>query len=340
MRIVEYTSQNCPLAVELALSFAGRLASDLGAKVTIAPGSRTERRAMSPSLEGVSTLSHFLDAGKISWSDEPSGEGGLAALLRGADVVLADGMAHRAFPDAGEAIWALVSMRSDAAGEHLDSEFTLSAACGLLDLIGDPERRPLRLGGRQLAYAGGLSAYMGFTAALCARKAGSRTGLVRVNLADVGVWLNWKSVAMSTWGARSASRLGHAAEWRTVRCSDGWTAVVYLEADWPILRDLIDDPRLRDPRFDDRSVRRANAALITGAIEDFFIGLSREQLRDLALEKRIPLGPVWSPAELEHDPQYVARDFLRRVQVGGVAVLRPSAPVIWNGQRFAAGAAS
>lgn len=337
IHIVEAPSPDCPLAVALSLAFAGRLAADLGAKVTVVgAAAQMQRRAILPAVQRASALSQFLDAGKTDWSAQPHVDADLGALLGAADVILCDPPAHLASGRLAEqAIWTLVSTRPDA-DAGFDSEFTLLAASGLLDLVGDPARRPLRLGGHQLAYAAGLSIYSGFLAALCGRKAGVQTGLVRVNLADVGVWLNWKSVAMSTWSTREATRLGDDAEWRTVRCADGWTAVVYLEADWPVLRDMINDPRLADPRFDDRSVRRANAALITGVVEEYFSRLTRTELRQIALDNRIPLGPVWSPAELEHDPQYLQRDFLHRVSVEGGDVLRPRAPVVWNGQRFGA----
>ncbi len=314
------------------MAFAGRLATDLGADVTIVDGAAwSRRRVVEPLLDGVGTSSHFLDAGKTVVAADRA-----QATLDAADIVLTDA----ATPLKGEAIWTVVSLRPADTGAHHDSEFTLLAACGLLDLVGDPAREPLRLGGHQLAYAGGLAAYLGFSAALCARDAGKPTGAVRVNLADVAVWLNWKSVASADWGTRLPTRLGEAAEWRTVRCADGWVALVYLEADWPVLRELVGDARLADPAFDNRTKRRANAAFIAGIVETFFEGLTRSELRDMALQKRLPLGAVWSPAELEQDPQYKARGFLSRSQRHGVPVLRPAAPVIWNGQRFGIEAAA
>jgi crotonobetainyl-CoA:carnitine CoA-transferase CaiB-like acyl-CoA transferase len=120
-------------------------------------------------------------------------------------------------------------------------------------------------------------------------------------------------------------------------CSDGWVALVYLEADWPVLRDVIDDPRLREPRFSERAERRKNAGYINAIIEQAFTHLTRAQVRDLALEKRLPLGPVWSPAELASDPQNVAREFLRQVRAqSGETLLLPRLPLLWNGKAVGA----
>jgi crotonobetainyl-CoA:carnitine CoA-transferase CaiB-like acyl-CoA transferase len=161
--------------------------------------------------------------------------------------------------------------------------------------------------------------------------------VVRVNLTDVAVWLNWKIVTLASWTDVPVSRRGSESEWRTLRCSDGWVALVYLEADWPVLRDVVDDPRLREPRFGDRAERRKNAGYINSIIEQSFAHLTRAQVRDLALEKRLPLGPVWSPAELASDPQNVAREFLRQAGTqSGETLLLPRLPLLWNGNAVGA----
>ena len=41
------------------------------------------------------------------------------------------------------------------------SELTLLALGGLLHMVGEPERKPLRLGGHQASYPAGLTAFTG-----------------------------------------------------------------------------------------------------------------------------------------------------------------------------------
>ena len=331
IRIVEWLSDECSIAVGLAISFAGRVAADLGATVVQveAPLLRA-RRAIGPLVDGESALSRFIDRDKQQAPAARVMEGGPA------DIILRD----IAGADSGNASVVLVSDRAQRP-DVPDSEFTLLAVGGLLDLVGDPAAEPLRLGGHQLAYSAGLAVYAGIAGELCRRQGGGAPDTLRVNIADVAVWLNWKSVAMGSWSARVPSRLGDGAEWRTIRCADGWLALVYLEADWPKLKLLVGDHRLDEPRYEDRLERRRDATRINAVVEHAFATKTRAELRDIALARRIPLGPVWTPAELEHDPQYIARHFLQRsADRDGASVLRPLPPVIWNGARFGSSAAA
>lgn len=335
VRIVEWLSDECSAAVGLAISFAGRVAADLGATVIqIDTPALAARRAISPIIEGEAALARFVDRDKQRISSDAAKDGVIP------EIIICDPASEAASLYAGKTWLAIVSDRAHAPAVA-DSEFTLLAAGGLLDLVGDPAAEPLRLGGHQLAYSAGLAVYTGMAGALSRRQAGNAPDTLRVNIADVAVWLNWKSVAMGSWSARVPSRLGDGAEWRTVRCADGWLALVYLEADWPKLKMLVNDPRLDDPRYDDRLERRGDATRINAIVEEAFTSKTRAELRDIALDRRIPLGPVWTPAELEQDPQYRARGFLQRAaDQDGATILRPLPPVIWNGTRFGSGTAT
>ena len=364
-RIVECVAPGCPLAVRLALAFAGRVACDLGAQVTVVQNTPDPLETIPPLIGGRSALSQFLLAGKhleklnsTAATPKPTSTptasptaasmrtaaasptiaaAELAELCRGADAILSDRATHEQMGTQLQTIWSIASLRGGPDDGTAQSEFTLMAAGGLLDMVGEPDRSPLRLGGHQLAYSAGLALYAGLATALCAREAGGIPDIVRVNLTDVAVWLNWKIVTLASWTDTPVSRRGSESEWRTIRCSDGWVALVYLEADWAVLRDVIDDQRLREPRFNDRAERRKNAGYINSIIEQAFAHLTRAQIRDLALEKRLPLGPVWSPAELATDPQNVAREFLRQVSAqSGETLLLPRLPLLWNGKAVGA----
>ena len=362
-RIVECVAPGCPLAVRLALAFAGRVACDLGGQVTVVQNTPDPLETIPPLVAGRSALSQFLMAGKrieklnstkstkstlstptAAATPTPTAAPSptmLSAVLlehcRGTDAILSDRAIHELMGAQLQTIWSIASLRGGTDEGTPQSEFTLMAAGGLLDMVGEPDRSPLRLGGHQLAYSAGLALYAGLVTALCARDAGGIPDIVRVNLTDVAVWLNWKIVTLASWTDTPVSRRGSESEWRTVRCSDGWVALVYLEADWAVLREVIDDPRLREPRFSERTERRKNAGYINSIIEQAFAHLTRAQIRDLALEKRLPLGPVWSPAELASDPQNVAREFLREVSTqSGETLLLPRLPLLWNGKAVGA----
>ena len=85
------------------------------------------------------------------------------------------------------------------------SELAIQALGGLMHMIGEPTRKPLKHGGHQASYAAGLTAFTGLAAALAAREAGQRAPHVRVSLAEVMQWVNWK--AASGAAATGASQL-------------------------------------------------------------------------------------------------------------------------------------
>ena len=347
IRIAEYPSAACPLSLRLAMSFAGRIAAGLGASV-VKLGSREDDpvQAAGPRIGSSSALSIFLDQGKTyqAVGSDRNAVSALMALGAAPDIVLCDAQAHIQLESLAQtSIRTVLSMFpvTSEANACAATEFTVMALSGLLDLVGDPDREPLRMGGHQLAYACGLAAYSGSVAALCARQPGSAAEVIRVTLADVAVWLNWKVVAMASWSAAGRARLGRDAEWQVVRCADGWIALVFLEADWPVLRDFVNDPRLAEVRFNDRAERRRDARTVASIVEGVFLRYTRQELKALALAKRLPLGPVWNPIELEDDPQNRARSFFsRQPNAPQAPLLMPRLPVLWNGQTFPAARAS
>lgn len=340
--MVECASQTCPLPLRLAMSFAARMAAGLGAEVFKA-GLRGDDpvRSIGPFVAGVGALSSFLDQGKLPLAGFTGGDvcGALRGIAPPPDIILCDDVAFEQLGEHGSCSVRTVFSAFPPGTANADlvaSEFTIMALSGLLDLVGDPRREPLRMGGHQLAYSCGIAGYAGAVAALRThRKEGRAAEVVRVSLADTAVWLNWKSVAMASWSPAGRSRLGRDAEWQVLRCADGWVALVFLEADWPVLRDFVNDARLSDARFDDRAVRRKEARFLSDIVEQAFLRYTRRELKDLSLARRLPLGPIWTPIELETDTQNVARGFLsRRASGAQESLLMPRLPILWNGEAF------
>jgi crotonobetainyl-CoA:carnitine CoA-transferase CaiB-like acyl-CoA transferase len=337
--VAEANSAECPLAVRIATAFAGRIFADLGAEVLkLEPPGGDPLRKLPPLTRGVGSLFAFLNAGKKSVAADPvQGRELQVRVLGGADVALVDDALAPALERAARVTGVASMAPADSPAAVQASEFTIMALGGLLDVVGDPAREPLRLGGHQLAYSTGLSLFTGTSAALSGLK--DRREVVRSDLLNTAIWLNWKSVATASWGGAVPTRLGEDAEWRVVRSADGWVALVHRAEEWGELKKLVNDPRLEDARFQSRSQRRLHAAEVSSIVEQKFLQLSRQQLREAALARRIPLGPVWSPRELLQDPQNVARDFLCLAATSGDGprVVMPRLPVVWGGRTFAPG---
>jgi len=346
--VVETASDDCNIALRLSAALAGRIAADLGAEVVkIEPPDGDPVRRMPPFLESASVLFAFLNAGKRSVVLPHGNEqGALHALLGRVDALVADAKAGEPLQDVvGSALPAgkrpraavLLSMLGRNAPPDVPaSEFTVLALGGVLNLVGEPDRQPLRLGGHQVAYAAGLSAFTGLVSALC----GTAAEVVHVSQLENAVWLNWKNVATAEGGGEAPSRAGHGSDWPIVRCADGWVALVYRDEDWQVMRELTgSDPRLADPALAKLNGRHARAAEIASIFEEHFAPLTRAQLRALSLERKLPLGPVLTPEEALHDPHHLAREFFATVRLDSrQPVTVPRLPVLWNGEAFVPGA--
>jgi crotonobetainyl-CoA:carnitine CoA-transferase CaiB-like acyl-CoA transferase len=342
--IVEVNAVQVAPCLRLATSLAGKIAADLGADVLkIEPPGGDAVRRMSPLLPtGESALFHFLNTSKRSLVldlNSDAGHARLRALLDRADAVLFEEPASVApLARAGRATpveIAAFPVEMDA-GTRPVSELVLQALGGLMHMIGEPARKPLKLGGHQASYAAGLTAFTGLAAALAARASGQRAPAVRVSLAEVLQWVNWKAASGAAATGTSPGREGRNSEFQSVPCRDGHVAVVYTVTQWPALRRLIADPRLEDPKFATRAGRRQHIAALYDILTPWFADKTRAEIGRTAQAMGVPFGPIFTPAELLANEQYLARSFLAEMMHPTAGrLLMPQLPVQWNGRSFA-----
>lgn len=333
-----------PLCLRLAVSLAGKIAADLGATVLKIepPGGDPVRRAPPTLPRGGSALFQFLNTSKRSLVldlQSDMGRAELGRLLDKADAVLFEepasiaGLARRSRATPIEI--AAFPAEMNAAARPV-SEFTILALGGLLHMVGEPDRPPLRLGGHQASYAAGLTAFTALAAGLSAREQRRPAPQVRVSLAEVMQWVNWKAASGAAASGQSPGREGRLSEFQVVPCRDGHVAVVYTVSQWPQTRALIGDPRLEDKKFNTRAGRRQHITELYGIITPWFADRTRAEIQKAAQAKGVPFGPVFSPAELLETEQYVARGFVADVVHPTLGTLRlPQLPVQWNGRSFA-----
>jgi crotonobetainyl-CoA:carnitine CoA-transferase CaiB-like acyl-CoA transferase len=336
LHFVEFASPGTPQGVRIAIALAGRIAADLGARVSRVQDGADPIATAPPFIQGRSALHAFLNAGK-QLVDVREG----SALRAGADVCLAPETADPS-PSNARVEVRIAMLGAGVPPETPATEFTVLALSGLLNLVGDPDREPLRLAGHQAAYAAGLAAFTGAMGALSALSAQHASGreLVHVSLLDAAVWLNWKNVASASAGEEAPSRGGRAADWPVIRCKDGWVALVYQNADWLRLCALAgNDPRLLDPALMQAAGRAARTEEIACYFEEAWKDLTRAELERMFMAARVPAGPVWSPHELARAGHYGARGVMQGLSLdaeGRIAQF-PRLPVRWNGEAFAAG---
>ncbi|WP_029039980.1 CoA transferase [Cucumibacter marinus] len=332
--LLEAPTPDCPLPLRVAMAMTGRIAADLGANVLrVEGGCGDPLRSVGAQGNDDGALFSFLSARKSTLHMAEVSGSALMAIAADTDAVITNkGLGGEALALPSDIVVELSCFANDDARKA--SEFTVAALAGLLSMVGDPDRQPLRLAGHQPAYALGLSAFLGLSSALFGREFGERAGqreVVRANLMDTIVWLNWKAIPMPGTDAEPLMRAGTSGEWQVVRCADGYVAIVYQEADWERLCKALNDPRLSDPALALRADRLRASKRVAALIEDNFTDMSRADIRRMALDHRLPLGPVWSPEELFDDPQCTERDFFAAAQIGSARV--PGLPLLMNGKR-------
>jgi len=264
----------------------------------------------------------YLDAGKSSAHPDDLGSGGLDARLAEADVLLTAlddedlavlgvdlAVIRRAHP-------ALVVSRGSAlepgqAGAALAGDLQAQALSGMMFLVGEPGREPLRLPGPQAEYAAGLALFTGTVFALFGRGAAGATQ-VSTSAARATAYLDWKSQIFFD-DEGKVLRRGSDSGPLVLRCADGHVGFYYRPEDWTTVKGFIGDRALEDERFDTQRGRDEHRADLQSILETFTGSLGKEAVYHSGQAAGIPVGAVWTTTELLSDPQYAARDFLRHV---------------------------
>ncbi len=337
LRVVEDTQG-------LAGPVCGRLFAGLGHDVIkCEPPDGDPLRRQSPlDDQGVGWQFRAVNAGKrsIVVDDAARLDGGLMnRLLRTADVLITDGpvQEHR------QAQTQLVITSITGVGLHRNE----SAQCGdsllaeayggLATMIGEPDQRPLALGGDQAAYAAGFAGFLGTMIALANRNRTGAGDVVDVAMCDVAAYMDWKSdIAYAATGKVVRRRGTKSGRWRLVRAADGWIGVIYQPEQWPLVRRLIDDARLQDPRLDSEQGRDELANHWWPAIEEWAQGRSKRAAYDQAQALGLPFGYVATLTDVCQSAQLAYRGFFSDDNPSASAPVGPffkSTRALWTERR-------
>ncbi|MEM9682952.1 MAG: CoA transferase [Pseudomonadota bacterium] len=347
--VVEAPAPRASTMHRLALALAGKIASDLGADVVkIVPpdGDPLHQVPVLPWENGIApeAIRDFLDSTKTLVpldADTQTGDREVERLAKVADVILTDDYAlvPPGQPDAAsqQVICLLTSFPKDNPLNDVPvSEITMLALSGLLDIVGEPTREPVMLGGHQAAYAAGLSIFSAMMTGIAALESHGVGDILDIDILDALIWVNWKGVSGSRMSpGTETTREGASSEWRVLRAKDGYIALVYNQRNWKAVTDLIGDPMLSNPDLATRSGRAARRSDYMPVIERWCARRTRDEIYHAAQSLRIPVGSVVEPVELRSDPQIAARGTIAETAgVGATPCRMPVLPMIWNGRIF------
>ncbi|MDM0072668.1 CoA transferase [Variovorax sp. J31P207] len=194
-----------------------------------------------------------------------------------------------------------------AVGDSLLAE----AYGGLANMIGEPDQRPLSLGGEQSAHA---AAFVGLYGAMVALRSGAETGrgeYVEVAQSDVAAYIDWKSDVSYSLGDATPVRTGSSrGGWRVIQARDGWIGVIFLAHQWSMLVELIGDPRLMDPCLGDVHQREEQSEAWWAVIAEVIGQRDAEEVYASAQRLGLSFGFAADAADLLSCEQLLGRGFV------------------------------
>lgn len=341
------TDTSAPLAgvtvVDLTTTlgeYTGRLLADLGADVLrLDPGSATSphRRA-------------FMNAGKRIRQDVPAT---LDRLLDGAQMLITSvgpaalriqGLDPQEVTARHPGLIHVAISPFGLTGPYADrpaSDLTLLAAGGLLALAGDPDREPVRAWGEQTAIIAGVHAATAALIALHVLETESRGQLVDLSvqeavahsLENAAQYYDLEDVVRRRAGAGPQE-----AGTGLFRCLGGWIYLVGGLGGKPLAwraitewlteagttgAEVLDENCWQQPGYR-RSVEACSR--FRAIFENFAATRTKAELFGSGQKRGISIAPVATPRDLLDDPQLVARNYFRDVDVDGTTVTVPGPP--------------
>jgi crotonobetainyl-CoA:carnitine CoA-transferase CaiB-like acyl-CoA transferase len=330
--VVEYPLQGVKV-LDLTTSIAGpyctKLLSALGAEVIKVekPGSGDVARTMGPFPCDVpdtekSGLFLYLNTNKKSITLNIESKTGIAIfkkLVLDVDV-LVENFEPKVMPELGLSYEILSKINPKIVmtsisnfgqnGPYKDfkaSEITTFALSGLMDILGDSGKEPLKLGGSPGQYAAGV---MGFTGTMAALLNSSQTGsgdYVDISILETLLCCHFQALAQYAYTGEILKRIRSML---ICPCNDGFIGLTVQQTQWPRLQALIGMPQLlEDDRFKTMSSRRIHADELEAYVIPWTIERTKEEAYRLGQEAGLPIGYVATAKDLLRSEQYEFREY-------------------------------
>ena len=299
----------------IAGTFGGVILADLGAEVIKIepPRGDTGRNPRIAPLGSESSIHLFMNRGKKSVVLDLKSSEGLDLfyqLVAQADVVVDNfrpGVMHRLGIDHERLVEVnpdIVTVSVTGFGEYGPArdrpafDLVVQAYSGHMDVTGDAEGPPARVGVPIGDIAGGLYACISVLAGLAARGLGNPGTHADVSMLDALVsMLSYDALDHLNSGAvvtRQGTAHAHMVPWQAFATSDGYLIVAARdEKFWRNLCELIERPDLvDDPRSRDNAARVANREFVVSVLADAFAERSTSDWITALEEHDIPAAPV------------------------------------------------
>ena len=329
------------LARILAGPWAGQVLADLGAEVikVESPAGDDTRKWGPPFVENPdgsqdAAYFHAANRGKSSVVIDfttPEGQAQVRELVRDADVVIENfklgGLAKYGLDYASLSALNPRLVYCSITGFGQDGpyasragyDFIVQGMSGMMDITGEPDGPPMKIG---VAYADiltGLYAVIGIQAALRQRETSGRGQLVDMALFDVMVGTLANQAMNCLVSGDAPKRLGNAhpniVPYEAYPTEDGWVIIaVGNDAQFIRLAQLLGLET--KPEWATNAGRVGDRAAVSPAVAKKTRGWRRDALLAALEEKGIPAGPINTVAEALADPQIDARGMVLEMERG------------------------
>lgn len=205
-------------------------------------------------------------------------------------------------------------------------DFLIQGMCGIMDLTGEPEGAPQKVGVAWIDIFTGLYGVIGIQAALAERARSGQGQHVDLSLLDCGVGVLANQASNFLLGGANPTRLGNAhpniVPYQVFPCADGHLIIACgNDKQFAALCALFDAPSLaQDPRFATNPARVANRDALCDMLADFTRAFDKAALMCRLEAAGVPGGPINTVAEALSEPHIAAREM--QIAPEGIAGLR------------------
>jgi crotonobetainyl-CoA:carnitine CoA-transferase CaiB-like acyl-CoA transferase len=339
----------------IAGTYGGAILAELGAEVIkIEPfrGDTARNPTIAP-LRGESAIHLFMNRGKKSVAIDLKNPDGLEVfygLVEDADAVVDNfrpgvmarlGIDHERLKERNPDIITVSVTGFGEYGPARDKaafDLVVQAYSGHMDITGDPDGPPARVGVPIADISGGIFSCISVLAGLASRGLGGGGRHADVAMLDSLVsMLSYDALDHLNTGkpvTRQGTAHAHMVPWQALETSDGYVVVAARdEKFWRNLCDAIDRPDLKDdPRSADNAARVENRAFVVGVLEEAFRKKTKAEWIRILDEYDIPSAPVNEFGEVFADPQIQARGMVSTYDHPTLGEIRyPPSPVKFGG---------
>jgi len=190
---------------------------------------------------------------------------------------------------------------------------------GIVDLTGEPDRQPVKVGASIADIVAGLYAYQGILLAMVARHRTGKGQRVDIALLDGMIsTLTYQAMSYFATGT-SPKRLGtrhpSIVPYETFETKDGFVNIgAANEKQWQNLCRALGLPDLAfDSRFSTMAGRISNYAELRAILGTELRKLTRAEAFELLAKYELPVGPINTVAEVLEDPHVHAREMVKEL---------------------------